>query len=47
MRKMPALATALLLRFGPQDDSFVGDLTEEYRADGHDPGSGARSSRRS
>ena len=30
MRKMPALATALLLRFGPQDDSFVGDLAEEY-----------------
>ena len=30
MRKTPALATALLLRFGPQDDSFVGDLAEEY-----------------
>ena len=30
MRKMPALATALLLHFGPQDDSFVGDLAEEY-----------------
>jgi hypothetical protein len=30
MRKMPALATALLSRFGPQDESFVGDLAEEY-----------------
>jgi hypothetical protein len=30
MRRVPALATALLLRLGPQDDSFVGDLAEEY-----------------
>ena len=30
MRKLPAVATAVLLRFGPQDESFVGDLVEEY-----------------
>ena len=32
MRPVPALATELLLRFGPPDDSFVGDLAEEYAA---------------
>ena len=32
MRKPPARATGLLLRLGPQDESFVGDLVEEYRA---------------
>ena len=30
MRKPPARATSLLLRLGPQDESFVGDLVEEY-----------------
>jgi hypothetical protein len=30
MRNVPAWATGLLLRLGPQDDSFVGDLVEEY-----------------
>lgn len=30
MRKLPGCATGLLLRLGPQDDSFVGDLVEEY-----------------
>ena len=32
MRPVPALATELLLRFGPPDESFVGDLAEEYAA---------------
>jgi hypothetical protein len=32
MRKLPRLATALLLRLGPADESFVGDLVEEYAA---------------
>jgi hypothetical protein len=32
MRKPPALATGLLVRLGPQDDSFVGDLVEAYGA---------------
>ena len=30
MRKLPAVATGLLLRLGPQDESFIGDLVEEY-----------------
>jgi len=30
MRKPPVRATGLLLRLGPQDESFVGDLVEEY-----------------
>jgi hypothetical protein len=30
MKTPPALATALLLRLGPHDESFVGDLVEEY-----------------
>ncbi len=30
MRKPPACATGLLLRLGPQDESFIGDLVEEY-----------------
>ena len=30
MRKVPACATGLLLRLGPQDESFIGDLVEEY-----------------
>ena len=30
MRKPPALATGLLMRFGPQDEAFIGDLSEEY-----------------
>lgn len=30
MRKLPACATRLLLRFGPRDESVVGDLIEEY-----------------
>jgi hypothetical protein len=30
MRKLPACATGLLLRLGPQDESFIGDLIEEY-----------------
>jgi hypothetical protein len=32
MRKPPARATGLLVRLGPQDESFVGDLVEEYRS---------------
>jgi hypothetical protein len=32
MRKLPSIATLLLLRLGPQDDSFVGDLVEEYQS---------------
>ncbi len=32
MRPVPALPTWLLLRFGPPDESFVGDLAEEYTA---------------
>jgi hypothetical protein len=32
MRNVPALATALLQRLGPADDSLVGDLVEEYAA---------------
>jgi hypothetical protein len=32
MRKLPALATAVVLRLGPQDESFVGDLVEEYES---------------
>jgi len=32
MRKPPACATSLLLRLGPPDESFIGDLVEEYRA---------------
>jgi hypothetical protein len=32
MRKLPVLATALLQRLGPGDESFVGDLVEEYAA---------------
>jgi hypothetical protein len=32
MRKLPACATGLLLRLGPQDESFIGDLVEEYSA---------------
>jgi hypothetical protein len=32
MRKLPVLATALLVRLGPADESFVGDLVEEYAA---------------
>ena len=32
MRKLPVLATALLQRLGPADESFVGDLVEEYNA---------------
>jgi hypothetical protein len=30
MRKPPVCATGLLLRLGPQDESFIGDLVEEY-----------------
>jgi hypothetical protein len=30
MRKPPAFATGLLLRLGPQDEAFIGDLIEEY-----------------
>ena len=30
MRKVPKCATGLLLRLGPQDESFIGDLVEEY-----------------
>jgi hypothetical protein len=30
MRKLPACATGLLLRLGPQDESFIGDLIEQY-----------------
>jgi hypothetical protein len=30
MRKPPACAMGLLLRLGPQDESFIGDLVEEY-----------------
>ena len=30
MRKHPALATGLLIRLGPQDEAFIGDLAEEY-----------------
>ena len=32
MRKLPALATGLLLRLGPRDEAFIGDLAEEYGA---------------
>ena len=32
MKKPPACATGLLLRLGLQDESFIGDLVEEYRA---------------
>ncbi len=32
MRKPPACATRLLLRLGPQDESFMGDLVEEYES---------------
>jgi hypothetical protein len=32
MRKPPIYATGLLLRLGPQDESFIGDLVEEYAA---------------
>lgn len=32
MRPLPALATTLLLRLGPGDESFAGDLAEEYAA---------------
>ena len=32
MRPLPALATTLLLRLGPDDESFAGDLAEEYAA---------------
>ena len=32
MSKPPVLATALLQRLGPADESFVGDLVEEYAA---------------
>jgi hypothetical protein len=32
MRQPPARATSLLLRLGPQDESFIGDLLEEYRS---------------
>jgi hypothetical protein len=32
MRHAPTRATRLLLRLGPQDESFIGDLMEEYRA---------------
>jgi hypothetical protein len=30
MRKLPALATSLLVRLGPPDEAFIGDLAEEY-----------------
>jgi hypothetical protein len=30
MRKVPAFATGLLMRLGPPDESFIGDLIEEY-----------------
>lgn len=30
MRKPPPYATRLLLRLGPQDESYIGDLVEEY-----------------
>jgi hypothetical protein len=30
MRKPPACATGLLLRLGPRDEAFIGDLVEEY-----------------
>ena len=32
MRKLPAVATALLSRIAPQDESLLGDLAEEYQA---------------
>ena len=32
MRPVPAFATGLLLRLGPHDESFAGDLAEEYAA---------------
>ena len=32
MRPVPALATWLLLRLGPHDESFAGDLAEEHAA---------------
>jgi hypothetical protein len=32
MRKPPACATGLLLRLGPEDEAFIGDLVEEYGA---------------
>lgn len=32
MRPVPALATTLLLRLGPDDESFAGDLAEEHAA---------------
>ena len=32
MRKPPAVATALLSRIAPEDESLVGDLVEEYAA---------------
>lgn len=32
MKKPPAFATSLLVRLGPPDDSFVGDLVEDWRA---------------
>ena len=32
MRPVPAIATGLLLRLGPHDESFAGDLAEEYAA---------------
>jgi hypothetical protein len=32
MRPLPPLATTLLLRLGPDDESFAGDLAEEYAA---------------
>ena len=31
-RKLPFVATVLLMRFGPQDDSLLGDIAEEYQA---------------
>jgi hypothetical protein len=30
MRRPPAYATGLLMRLGPHDESFIGDLVEEY-----------------
>jgi hypothetical protein len=30
MRNLPALATGLLVRLGPRDEAFIGDLAEEY-----------------
>ena len=32
MSKPPAVATALLMRLGPDHESVVGDVLEEYRA---------------